>query len=64
MSALLFPGQGSQIVGMRSEYYNNYQILKKIFKQADDKLNKLLSKWTNSCLVEWKIINNQKVAFL
>tara|TARA_B100000609_G_C17173613_1_gene413087 strand:- start:61 stop:999 length:939 start_codon:yes stop_codon:yes gene_type:complete len=39
MSALLFPGQGSQIVGMGSEFYNNFDIVKKIFKEADEKLN-------------------------
>ena len=39
MSALLFPGQGSQIVGMGSEFYKNFDIVKKIFKQADDELN-------------------------
>ena len=39
MSALLFPGQGSQIVGMGYEFYNNFDIVKKIFKQADEKLD-------------------------
>ena len=28
MSALLFPGQGSQAVGMGSEFYNNFTIVK------------------------------------
>jgi [acyl-carrier-protein] S-malonyltransferase len=44
MSALLFPGQGSQVVGMGSEFYNNFKIVKKIFNQADEKLNYSISK--------------------
>ncbi len=44
MNAILFPGQGSQIVGMGSEFYNNFEIVKKIFKDADDKLNYKISK--------------------
>ena len=44
MSSLLFPGQGSQIVGMGSEFYNNFDFVKKIFKEADDKLNYHISK--------------------
>ena len=44
MNALLFPGQGSQVVGMGSEFYKNYDIVKKIFKVADDKLNFPISK--------------------
>ena len=33
MGALLFPGQGSQIVGMGSEFFNNFTKVKKIFNQ-------------------------------
>ena len=44
MSALLFPGQGSQIVGMGSEFYNNFAIVKKIFDRADEKLSFAISK--------------------
>ena len=43
MNAILFPGQGSQIVGMGSEFYNNFEIVKKIFKEADDQLNYKIS---------------------
>ena len=44
MSALLFPGQGSQLVGMGAEFYNNFDAVKKIFDQADEKLKYPLSK--------------------
>ena len=44
MSTLLFPGQGSQIVGMGSEFYSKFKIVKQIFNQADQKLNYSLSK--------------------
>ena len=39
MNAILFPGQGSQVVGMGTELYNNFNIVKKIFEEADNKLN-------------------------
>ena len=38
MNAILFPGQGSQIVGMGSEFYNNFKIAKKIFDESDEYL--------------------------
>ena len=44
MKAILFPGQGTQIVGMGSEFYKNFEIVKKIFKEADDRLNFKISK--------------------
>ena len=44
MKAILFPGQGSQIVGMGLEFYNNFQVAKKIFEEADEKLNYRISK--------------------
>lgn len=44
MKAILFPGQGSQVVGMGSEFYNNFPIVKKLFAEADDKLGFKISK--------------------
>ena len=44
MGALLFPGQGSQIIGMGSEFFNNFAKVKRIFKEADEKLNFNISK--------------------
>ena len=44
MNVLLFPGQGSQTVGMGLEFYKNFEIVKKIFKEADEKLNFSISK--------------------
>ncbi len=43
MNAILFPGQGSQIVGMGSDFYNNFNIVKKIFKEADEQLKYKIS---------------------
>ena len=44
MKAILFPGQGSQTVGMGSEFYSKYEIAKKIFTRADDILKFKISK--------------------
>ena len=44
MKALLFPGQGSQTVGMGSEFYKNFDIVKRIFSDADDILKYKISK--------------------
>ena len=44
MNAFLFPGQGSQLVGMGSEFFNNFDIVKNIFRKADEKLNFSISK--------------------
>ena len=44
MNTLLFPGQGSQIVGMGKEFYNNFDKVKQIFNHADQKLSFPISK--------------------
>ena len=44
MKALLFPGQGSKAIGMGLEFYKNFNVVKDIFKAADNKLNFSISK--------------------
>ena len=36
--AFVFPGQGSQTVGMMKELYNNYSVVREVFKEADEAL--------------------------
>tara|TARA_Y100001970_G_C14186431_1_gene832878 strand:- start:716 stop:1645 length:930 start_codon:yes stop_codon:yes gene_type:complete len=44
MKAIVFPGQGSQSVGMGSDLFNNFDLVKKIFKEVDEKLKFNISK--------------------
>ena len=44
MFSVIFPGQGSQVVGMGKEFYNKYDLVKNLFKEADDVLKTSLSK--------------------
>ena len=44
MFSVVFPGQGSQAVGMCSELYQKYQIVKDYFNEANDTLNFDISK--------------------
>ena len=44
MFSVVFPGQGSQIVGMAKEFYENFTFVKEYFDLADELLKKKLSK--------------------
>ena len=44
MFAVIFPGQGSQAIGMAKEFYDRYSFVKNIFKKADEVLAFPISK--------------------
>ena len=44
MFSVIFPGQGSQLVGMGKEFFEKYDLVKKLFQEADDTLKTHLSK--------------------
>tara|TARA_B100000674_G_C37018174_1_gene548657 strand:- start:198 stop:431 length:234 start_codon:yes stop_codon:yes gene_type:complete len=44
MFSVIFPGQGSQIIGMGKEFFEKFNSVKKLFKEADDTLGISLSK--------------------
>ena len=44
MFSVIFPGQGSQLIGMGKEFFEKYDLVKNLFKEADDVLGLSLSK--------------------
>ena len=43
MFSVIFPGQGSQLVGMGKDFYDKYTLVQDLFKEADDTLGFPLS---------------------
>ena len=44
MFSVIFPGQGSQVIGMGKDFFDKYNIVKELFLEADDALGMSLSK--------------------
>ncbi len=44
MLSIVFPGQGSQKIGMVKDFYEKYDLVKHIFKDADAILNVPITK--------------------
>ena len=44
MFSVIFPGQGSQLVGMGKDLHDKYSLIQDLFKEADDTLGFSLSK--------------------
>ena len=44
MFSIIFPGQGSQFIGMGKDFYENFSYVKEYFNNADELLKKNLSK--------------------
>ena len=44
MFSLVFPGQGSQKIGMGKDFFENYDLVKDLFKEADESLGISISK--------------------
>jgi len=65
MRALLFPGQGSQFVGMGSDFYRKYDLVKKIFQNVDETLGFSLSKVIlNGPELDLKLTKNTQPAIM
>ena len=66
MFSVIFPGQGSQFIGMGKEFYDKFDIVKNLFKEADDTLGISLTKIINNGPKEELdlTINTQPAIFL
>jgi [acyl-carrier-protein] S-malonyltransferase len=63
MFSVIFPGQGSQIVGMGKEFYDKFELVKNLFQEADDTLSFSLSNLVlNGPKEELDLTNNTQPA--
>ena len=42
MFSVIFPGQGSQVIGMGKEFYDKFTLVKDLFKEADEAKFKII----------------------
>ena len=65
MRAVLFPGQGSQYVGMGSDFYKRFESVKKVFETVDKTLGfKLSNLVLNGPEAELKLTQNTQPAIM
>ena len=65
MRAVLFPGQGSQYVGMGSDFYEQFESVKKVFETVDKTLGfKLSNVILNGPEAELKLTKNTQPAIM
>ena len=65
MRAVLFPGQGSQYVGMGSDFYKRFDLVKKIFDNVDKTLGFSLSALIlNGPEIKLKLTENTQPAIM
>ena len=65
MRAVLFPGQGSQYVGMGKDFYEKFDSVKKVFKTVDNTLGFSLSNIIlNGSEAELKLTQNTQPAIM
>ena len=65
MKAILFPGQGSQYVGMASDFYKKFDIVKKFFEKVDNTLGYSLSEIIlNGPIDKLKLTENTQPAIM
>lgn len=63
--AVVFPGQGSQVVGMAKDFYDNFKVSRDVFQEVDEALNKKLSDIIfNGPLEELTITSNAQPAIM
>ena len=70
MISIVFPGQGSQKIGMGLDFYNKFELVKEIFKKANDILGYKISdlifdgsqdKFTRDFISAWnKVMNSDR----